>query len=77
MLLAIIGVVTSLISAYYYVRVIVIMYMRDTDAEPAVTLRPALRAALVLTAVGTFALGVVPAPMFDLARQSLLTFFVG
>jgi hypothetical protein len=31
----------------------------------------------VLTGLGTFVLGVVPAPMFDLARQSLLTFFVG
>jgi NADH-quinone oxidoreductase subunit N len=73
--LAIVGVVTSLISAYYYLRVVIIMYMRDTEDEPAVTLQPALRAALVLTGLGTFVLGVIPTPMFDLVRQSLLTLY--
>lgn len=75
--LAIIGVVTSLISAYYYLRVVIIMFMRDAEGEPALALGPALRAALVVTALGTFVLGVIPAPLFDLARQSLLTFFTG
>jgi len=73
--LAIVGVVTSLISAYYYLRVVIIMYMRDSEAEPAVALQPALRAALVLTGLGTFVLGVIPTPMFDLVRQSLLTLY--
>jgi NADH-quinone oxidoreductase subunit N len=31
--LALIGVLTSLVSAYYYLRVVVIMYMREGDPE--------------------------------------------
>ena len=75
--LAIIGVLTSLISAYYYIRVVVIMYMRDTEAEPATALNAPLRTALVLTALATFLLGILPAPILTLAQESLLTLFAG
>lgn len=68
---AIVGVATSVISAFYYLRVVLVMFMQEGDAKPR--LQPALTLALVITAVGTFALGVVPAPLFQMAQNALLT----
>ena len=66
----IIGVLTSVISAFYYIRVIVIMYMQEGEGKA--TLQPALSAALIITAAVTFVLGIVPGPVFRLAQQALL-----
>ncbi|HEX2908737.1 MAG TPA: proton-conducting transporter membrane subunit, partial [Phototrophicaceae bacterium] len=57
--LAIIGVLTSVVSAFYYVRVIVNMYLRDGDAEtPGAT--PAVNWAIYVAAAGTLIIGVFP-----------------
>ncbi len=69
---AIVGVVTSVVSAFYYLRVVLVMFMRDTEGEVTVRLRPALAAALAVTATGTFVLGIIPTPLFQLARSALL-----
>ncbi|MGD2252251.1 MAG: NADH-quinone oxidoreductase subunit N [Anaerolineales bacterium] len=66
--LAVVGVVTSLISAYYYLRVIVVMYMRA--GEPVTRSEGWLNASLLLTALGTFVLGILPGPLFALIRQA-------
>ncbi|RME56958.1 hypothetical protein D6779_09710 [Candidatus Parcubacteria bacterium] len=64
---------TSLISAYYYLRVVVIMYMREGDP---VAERPALlRWTTAITAVATVALGIVSAPLFRWASQAVLKMF--
>jgi len=56
--LVIIGLLNSALSAYYYLRPIVTMYMSDPDApEPAVEHRPAVVVALGLSAVLTLELG--------------------
>ena len=68
---AIVGIVTSVISAFYYIRIILIMYMQEGEAE--VSLKPALTVALALTALATLILGIVPAPVFQLAKDALLT----
>ncbi len=71
--LAIIGVLTSLISAYYYLRVVVIMYMRDGDPQthPA----PWLRWTAGVMAAGVVALTFFGGPLFNWASQALLTAF--
>ena len=69
---AIVGVVTSVMSAFYYLRVVLVMFMRDAEGEVSVRLRPALAAALAVTAIGTFVLGIIPTPLFQLARSALL-----
>lgn len=66
--LAVVGVVTSLISAYYYLRVVVVMYMRE--GEPEVRSEGWLNGVVGLTALATFLLGLLPAPLFDLAARS-------
>ncbi len=70
--LAVIGVLTSVIGVYYYLRVIVYMYMRDP--EPSVGVPPRTRAnmgvALALAAAGTVLLGVLPGLIGETVRAS-------
>ncbi|MCL4529574.1 MAG: NADH-quinone oxidoreductase subunit N [Chloroflexi bacterium] len=72
-LLAVIGVLTSLISAYYYLRVVVTMYMRD--GEPETTSEPWLNITWGLAALLTVIVSLVPAPLFDWASQAVLKLF--
>lgn len=68
--LAIIGVLTSLISAYYYLRVIVMMYMRE--GTPDLRLDGWLRATIWLTGALVLLLGIAPGFLFDVAALSQL-----
>ncbi|MBI5824964.1 MAG: NADH-quinone oxidoreductase subunit N [Chloroflexi bacterium] len=68
--LAIIGVVTSLVSAYYYLRVVVNMYFREGD--PTIEREPGLAFTTMVTAVATVALSFVPQWLFLLASTALL-----
>jgi NADH-quinone oxidoreductase subunit N len=72
-LLAVIGVLTTLISAYYYLRVVVTMYMREGD--PETTSEAWLNITWVVSAVLTVAVSLVPAPLFDWASQAVLKLF--
>jgi NADH-quinone oxidoreductase subunit N len=69
--LALVGVITSLISAYYYLRVIVVMYMRT--GEPETRSESWLNATVWLTGVGTIVFGIMPGPLLALASQSWLS----
>jgi NADH-quinone oxidoreductase subunit N len=68
--LALVGVITSLISAYYYLRVIVVMYMRA--GEPETRSESWLNATVWMTGIGTIAFGIVPGPLLALASHSWL-----
>jgi len=68
--LAIIGVITSLISAYYYLRVVVVMYMRDGEIQ--VESEPWLDLTTAVAAIGTVVLSFIPASLFALASQAVL-----
>jgi NADH-quinone oxidoreductase subunit N len=70
--LAIVGVVTSVISGYYYLRVVYLMYMVDGDGE-LVGPKPALATVVVVTAVATAVLGILPGPWFEITREAALT----
>jgi NADH-quinone oxidoreductase subunit N len=67
--LAVIGVLMSVVSAYYYLRVVVVMYMNAPTGED--TWAPvsfASRVALAVSVVVVLGLGVYPAPVLALAR---------
>lgn len=66
--LAVIGVLTSLISAYYYLRVVVNMYMREGDPEIERDLTLSITTAI--TAIATVALSFVPQFLFLLASTA-------
>lgn len=71
--LAIIGVLTSLISAYYYLRVVVIMYMRD--GEPETEHESFLDLTTIFTAVATVVISLVPQFLFAWASSAVLKLF--
>jgi len=66
--LAIVGVVTSLISAAFYLRVVVVMYMRP--GEPAAEADGWLKASIGLAAAATVLLGLLPGPVLALIASS-------
>ncbi|GAB4401473.1 MAG: NADH-quinone oxidoreductase subunit N [Anaerolineales bacterium] len=68
--LALIGVMTSLISAYYYLRVVVNMYMKEGD--PEVEREPWLGFTTSLTAILTVVVSMVPQFLFMLAYTAVL-----
>ena len=75
--LAVIGVLNSAVSLYYYVRIIVFMYLRKdaTGSEPTAT--PALTFTLALAVAATLVLGVYPQLLFDIASASARTLGAG
>jgi len=70
--LAVLAVVNSAISLYYYVRIVVAMYMGTPREVEAPSPAPALWVATAVALVFTLAIGVYPAPFVDLARFALL-----
>ncbi len=74
--LAIVGVLTSVVSVFFYLRVVVMMYMTERE-EGAVALRPSrtAMAALALSVLVILYLGVLPTRMLDLAAASISTIF--
>jgi NADH-quinone oxidoreductase subunit N len=71
--LALIGVFTSLISAYYYLRVIVIMYMKD--GEPEARKEFWVRFTAAAAALLVIVLSLVAEPLLNLASKAVLTIF--
>jgi NADH-quinone oxidoreductase subunit N len=71
--LVIASVVTVLISAYYYLRIVVLMWMKDgnqIDPSPV-----PLNFVVVLTAVTTLVFGVLPGPVMGLLEKSIQGIF--
>jgi NADH-quinone oxidoreductase subunit N len=74
--LAVIGMLTSVISVFFYLRVVVMMYMADREGVP-----PPARvgnlgiAALTVAIIAIFILGILPTPVLTLAAQSIATIF--
>ncbi len=67
-LLAVIGVLTSVVAAFYYLRIIVRMYLEEGEADAAMPRLPgSLRLALGVAALGTLIFGVLPFLLADLA----------
>jgi len=69
--LAIIGILNSLVSIGYYLKVVYILYMRDpVEPQGAPPLEAADGLALALCAAGILVLGIFPATLWSLARQA-------
>lgn len=68
--LAVIAVLLSAVAAYFYIRIVMVIYMREPERafDPALT--PSVRATLALTAAGTIGIGLFPAWFLRLAQQS-------
>ena len=77
--LAVLGVVNSVISAYYYLRVVVVMYMQG--AKPvegeSMPVCPALAVGVGLASVVTVVLGIWPTPILEMAHASIVALVGG
>jgi len=76
--LAIIGVLTSVVSVFFYLRIVVMMYMSESAPEID-SMRPRVTATavagLVLATAAVLYLGVLPTRVLDLAMDSIATIF--
>jgi len=69
--LAIVGVLTSVVSAYYYLRIVVLMYFRDGEADVPIKPTTATTVVIILCAVFVLLLGLFPSVLVQIAQQFL------
>jgi len=70
--LAVLGVLNSAISVYYYLRVTVLMYFRESEREiTGLEFSPPAVLALVLAVIGTFYMGIFPSNVLSFAQKSI------
>jgi NADH-quinone oxidoreductase subunit N len=68
--LALIGLLTSVVSAFYYLRVLVVMYMRE--GEPTVRREPWNSLTALVSAAGMLIFSVLPGALFSWASQAVM-----
>jgi NADH-quinone oxidoreductase subunit N len=74
--LAVIGVLTSVISVFFYLRVVVMMYMQEPGTEPLrIHVNGVSMAALTVSIAAIFYLGILPTQVLNLAADSIATIF--
>ena len=70
--LTIIGVLNSAVAAYYYLRLVVLIYMREPKEEtPLGPIPAALGVALAVSLIATLYLGLLPGRVLDYASRSV------
>ena len=68
--LVVIAVINSVISAYYYLRVVKVMWLGEPASEEKVPSSGALRVALALSCIGVLSLGIIPGYVMRLAEMA-------
>jgi NADH-quinone oxidoreductase subunit N len=69
--LAVLGVLNSVVSAYYYLRVVLNMYAGDAASEETFAPGPYLGVAMAVAVIGLFAIGVYPAPLVQASESAV------
>jgi NADH-quinone oxidoreductase subunit N len=70
--LAVAGVLLSAVSAYYYLRVVMVMYMKEPAGPIELAWSPSAVTALVVMLVVTLAVGLYPAPLINYTQDAIL-----
>jgi NADH-quinone oxidoreductase subunit N len=74
--LAVVGLLFAAVSGYYYLRVVMVMYMREPDsaagAVPHLATSPAVAIVLACAIAGVVLFGLFPDPLVSLARHAAL-----
>jgi len=71
--LAILGVLNSAVSVYYYLRVTVLMYFRESEREiTGLQFSPASVFALILAVIGTLYMGIFPSNVLSFVQKSIV-----
>ncbi len=72
--LVIVAVLNSVVSAYYYLRVVKYMVLGEPASNEAVPSSAPVRLALAISFAGTLLLGIVPGLVIDVAERAVATF---
>jgi NADH-quinone oxidoreductase subunit N len=70
--LAVAGVLLSAVSAYYYLRVVMVMYMKEPAGPIELSWSPSAAAALAIVAAATVFVGLYPAPLVGYTQDAIL-----
>lgn len=72
--LAVIGVLNSLLSIYYYLRVVVVMFMKSSEPRPVdIEMTPSLLVTLIITLLGVIQIGIFPDRWLYLANMAAIS----
>ncbi len=71
--LALIGVLNSAVSLYYYIRIVVYMWLKNEPTGSVPTTSPTSALVLGVAVIATLLLGVYPQPLFEFAQASAAT----
>lgn len=71
-ILALVGVLTSAIAAFFYLRVVVRMFMHEPVRDLQPLLYRGLTVSIAVAVVGTLLFGLIPMPILSLVQQSVL-----
>ncbi|MBM3941826.1 MAG: NADH-quinone oxidoreductase subunit N [SAR202 cluster bacterium] len=69
--LALVGVINSVVSAYYYIKVIRVMFLEPPAAQERIHISPTVWAALALVVAATLWMGIAPAAMLGVAEGAV------
>ena len=72
--LVIIAILNSLVSVYYYLRVVVVMFMQEPGEPAAVKIPAAAGVVIVACGVLTIVLGLFPSPLLRASSDAILSF---
>jgi len=74
MWLVVIAVLMSAVSAYFYLRVVMYMYMKEPKEAHLPMKSPALSAAMAIAVVMVLLIGILPSALLDIARNASVGF---
>ena len=69
--LVVLAVLLSVVGAFYYLRIVKVMYMDEPAGEITIDARPGMRLTLSVNALAILLLGIVPAPLMDLCARAI------
>jgi NADH-quinone oxidoreductase subunit N len=72
--LAVVAVLFSAISAYFYLRIVMYMYMKEPKAEVALSTSASTGIVLAVTVMAVLLIGVLPSGVIDMARAAVMAF---
>ena len=68
--LAVVGVINSVVSAYYYLRVVKVMYLSPGNSEDPIQIGLSMKVATVVSFIGLLGFGLYPTPLLKLAAAA-------
>ncbi len=70
--LVVLGVIFTAVSAYFYLRVVMVMYMKEPEEGVQLIAAPAALMVLVVAAAAVLVLGIYPSPFLEVAQDAIL-----